>query len=288
MDDKKRAQVEKIRDLARAGRVEILAHFYQRREVRSAADFVGGSAEMAARAFQSRAAAVMLCGPSYLAGEIERHGGLKRPLLIPRADIACPLSDAVSLEEALAAKSACPEALLVADIRAGREIKAAADLEISPENVREVLARTGGRPLIVLPGPQLADQAGFGGRVAGRWAKAVCQVHELARPDELAAAKETWPRAVVAAHSLCRPDLLALADFIGNASAIRDFCLQSPAREFIIVAETGLAEYLAELLPEKIFHETEAEIFCPNMKLTNLKAIIGCLEDFQQKQRGRS
>ncbi len=41
---------------------------------------------------------------------------------------------------------------------------------------------------------------------------------------------------------------------------------------------------LKKILPEKIFHETEAEIFCPNMKLTNLKAIILSLEGFRKKQ----
>lgn len=277
MDDKKKAQVETIRQLAVAKKVEILAHFYQRDEVKKAADFVGGSGELVTRALESRAVAVMLCGPSYLPGEIERRGGPGKPLLIPRADLACPLCDAVTPAEVLAARALHPEALIVADIRAGRDIKEAADLEITPQNARELLAATGGRPLIVLPGPHLADQAGFGGQVVKRWPKAVCQVHELALPEELAVAKAQWPRAVVAVHSLSHPGVLAQADFRGDSSALYRFCAESPATEFIIVCESGLIEYLIETLPNKTFHETEAEIFCPNMKLTNLKAIIAAL-----------
>ncbi|UQZ89106.1 hypothetical protein C4J81_07805 [Deltaproteobacteria bacterium Smac51] len=288
MDDKKKAQVEKIRLLAKANKVEILAHFYQREEVQKAADFVGGSAEVVARAFQSPAEAVMVCGASYMLGEIERRGGLCKPLLVPRLDISCPLSDAVSLDEVKEARLRHPDALIVVDIRASREIKELADLEINPSNAREVLASTNGRPLIALPGPQLVDQSGFGSQVVNRWDKAVCKVHELALPEELAAAKQAWPEALAAVHSLCRPDLLPMADFVGDSSAIRRFCSESSASEFIILSETGLAGYLAESMPEKIFYETEAEIFCPNMKLTNLKSIINCLEDFQERRQSRT
>lgn len=287
MDDKKKAQMEKIRQLAAAAAVEILAHYYQRDEVKKAADFVGGSGEIVTRAFESAATAVLICGPSYLMGEITQRGGLKK-ILIPRADLACPLSDAVTLDEVMAAKAAHPGALIVADIRAAQEIKAIADLVITPANAREKLAGTGGRQLIVLPGAQLADQAGFSGQVVGRWAKAICAVHELALPEDLAAAKELWPQAVVAVHSLSHPGIIAQADFAGDSSALYRFCAESAAREFIIVSESGLIEYLAETLPDKIFHETEAEIFCPNMKLTNLKSIITCLEDFQQNQKARA
>jgi quinolinate synthase len=230
----------------------------------------------------------MLCGASYLAGEIEKRGALGKPLLIPRADIACPLSDAVTLSEVLAAKSAHPEALIVADIRASCEIKEVADLEISSQNARQLLAQTGERPIIALPGPHLADLAGFGARVVNRWPRAVCQVHEQALPEELAAAQSAHPGAIVAAHSLAHPGVLARADFIGDSAAICHFCAQSPAHEFIVVAESGLADYLTETLPGKVFHETEAEIFCPNMKLTNLKSIITCLEEFQQQHRERN
>ncbi len=279
MEDKKKKQAEKIRELAALADVEILAHYCQRAEVKKAADFVGGSAAMSARAFESAAGAVMLCGPSYLPGEIERRGGLGKTILIPRADLACPLSDAVSLAEVLAAKSARPDALVVADIRAGKEIKDIADLHISPDTAREILAATGDRPLIALPWPRLADQAGFASRVAGRWPKALCQVHELATLEEVSAAKESYPQALVAAHSLCRPEIIALADFSGDSEALYNFCAESAEGEFILVAESGLIEYLAETLPQKNFREA-SEIFCPNMKLTGLKTIIACLENY--------
>ncbi|MDR2947231.1 MAG: quinolinate synthase NadA [Candidatus Adiutrix sp.] len=279
LNDKKKAQFQRVKELAAQGRVEILAHFFQREEVKAAADFVGGAGQIVARAVASQAPAVMVCGASYMTAEIGRRHPAAR-VLTPRADLSCPLAEAVSRAEVLEAKRLHPEALVVADIKVTPELRDLADLEIAPATAREALAGTEGRELIVLPGPQLADWAGFAHQVVHRWPKAACQVHELALPEELAAAKAEHPEAAVAAHLLCRPELLAMADFVGDSADIFHFCAESAGPEFIIVSEAGLAEYLASALPGKNFHETEAEIFCPNMKLTNLKSMVTRLEAY--------
>lgn len=278
MNEKKRAQFQLIRELAEAGEVEILAHFYQRAEVKAAADFVGGAHEVIARALNSRAGAVMVCGASFMTMELMRRG-LKIPLLTPRHDLSCPLAEAVSRDEVLAAKSEFPKAMVVVDLKVPPEIRALADLEISPATAREDLAATAGRDLIVLPGAHLADWAGFGRQVVKRWPRAVCQVHELALSEDLDRARAEHPEAVAAVNLLCRPEVRAGADFVGDSAGLRQFCAESPHPEFLIVSEAGLAEYLAETLPDKRFYETEAEIFCPNMKLTTLKSMVERLEE---------
>lgn len=277
MNEKKTAQFKRIKELAGAGEVEILAHFYQRAEVKTAADFVGGAHEVISRALASRAKAVMVCGASFMSVEINRRG-LEIPLLTPRQDLSCPLAEAVNRDEVLAAKAEFPQALVVVDIKVSPEIRALADLEISPATAHRELAATAGRGLIVLPGTHLADWAGFGGQVVKRWPKAICQVHELALLEDLDQARAEHPEALVAVNLLCRPELLAGADFVGDSAGLRQFCVESQSSEFIIVSEAGLAEYLAETMPNKRFYETEAEIFCPNMKLTTLKSMVDFLE----------
>lgn len=277
MNEKKKAQFKRVRELAMAGEVEILAHFYQRAEVKAVADFVGGAHEVIARALASRARTVMVCGASFMTVEIIRRG-LKIPLLTPRQDLSCPLAEAVSQEEILAAKNEFPQALVVADIKVSPEIRALANLEISPATAHRDLAATAGRDLIVLPGTHLADWAGFGGQVVKRWPRAICQVHELALLEDLDQARIEHPEALVAVNLLCRPELRAGADFVGDSAGLRQFCTESRSSEFIIVSEAGLAEYLTETIPNKRFYETEAEIFCPNMKLTTLKSMVDCLE----------
>ena len=281
MNDKKKAQFQRVRELAEAAGVEIAAHFYQRAEVKAAADFVGGAGEVVARALASRAPAVMVCGASFMTGEIARHQPAAR-ILIPRHDLSCPLAEGVGLPEVMAAKEEYPEALVVVDMKAAPEIRELADLVISPVTAREVLGQVPDRGLIVLPGAQVADWAGFGGQVVKRWPRGVCQVHELALAEDLDQARAEHPGAKVAVHLLCRPELRQQADFVGDSAAIRRYCSESPARQFIIVSEAGLAEYLAAANPEKEFFETEAEIFCPNMKLTTLKTMVACLEEYTE------
>jgi quinolinate synthase len=46
----------------------------------------------------------------------------------------------------------------------------------------------------------------------------------------------------------------------------------------LVVAESGLVESLAEAFPESRFFETEVEVFCPNMKLVNIKDVLAALE----------
>ncbi|MGL4208021.1 MAG: quinolinate synthase NadA [Candidatus Adiutrix sp.] len=277
MDIKKQNQIQLIREMAKTHQVEILAHIYQRAEIRAAADFVGGSEQIIKEAINSQSLHVLVCGAVFITDEIRT----RRPnlnLIIPRGDLSCPLASAVTLNEALKAKKNHPDALLVVDLKATPDIKALADLTISAQTAHEKLAQTKGQKLIMLPGPYWADWAGVGHQVINRWPKAVCQVHQLALPCELKAAKKLHPKAQVAVNVLCQPELYKMAHFVGDAAAITNFCRQSPENEFVIVSEVGLAEYLTELLPHKVFHETEAELFCPNMKLTNLKSIIRSLE----------
>ncbi|MDL2259616.1 quinolinate synthase NadA [Deltaproteobacteria bacterium OttesenSCG-928-K17] len=278
LTEKKRAQLERVKELAAETGVEILAHFYQRGEVKMAADFVGGSTRVAARALESRAPAVMVCGASFMADEIRQ----RRPsinLLTPRDDLSCPLAEKVTAAEVAQAKAKHPDALVAADMKITADLRPLVDVFISPATINDLLKREPTRPLIALPGAQLCDWAGLGERIVHRWPQAVCQVHELALAEDLIQAKEEHPEALVAVNLLCRPEVRALADFVGDSEGLFNFCAQR-SREIIVVSEAGLAEYLSETFPDKIFHETEAEIFCPNMKLTTLKSMIARLEQF--------
>jgi quinolinate synthase len=171
-------------------------------------------------------------------------------------------------------------------MKARPEIKALADLEISPATATEQLARLGGAPVLALPGPQLVEWAGFGAQVVGRWPRAVCQVHELVAAADLAEARERHPGALVAVNLLCRPEVRAGADFVGDSAGLSRFCAESRARDFIVVSEAGLAEFLSATRTDKNFYETEAEVFCPNMKLTNLKSVIDCLKILEGEKNG--
>ena len=282
MNDKKRAQMATVRALAEGRGVEILAHFYQRAEIKAVADFVGGSYEVVERALAAAPGRrILVCGASFMVEAI-LAGRPRAEIWTPRTDLACPLAEAVSPEEVREARGRFPEALVVVDLKARPEIRALADLEISPATAGDQLARLGGASILALPGAHLVDWAGFGAQVAWRWPRAVCQVHELATAEDLAEARERCPGALVAVNLLCRPEVRAAADFVGDGAGLSRFCAETPPRDFIVVSEAGLAEYLTSAWPERNFYETEAEIYCPNMKLTNLKAVIDRLSSIPE------
>ncbi|MDR2724723.1 MAG: quinolinate synthase NadA, partial [Candidatus Adiutrix sp.] len=267
--------------LAGRHKVDILAHFYQRAEIKAVADFVGGSYEVVEKALAAGPGRrVLICGASFMV-EAAQAGRPRAEIWTPRTDLSCPLAEAVGPEAVEEARRRFPRARVVVDLKARPEIRALADLEISPATAAERLSRLAGAPILALPGPQLVDWAGFGDQVVWRWPRAVCQVHELATADDLAEARDRHPGAPVAVNLLCRPEVRAGADFVGDSAGLGRFCAESPARDFIIVSEAGLAEFLTLSRPDKNFHETEAEIFCPNMKLTNLKAVIDRLKTLE-------
>jgi quinolinate synthase len=69
-----------------------------------------------------------------------------------------------------------------------------------------------------------------------------------------------------------------MADFTGDSQSIFDWCASMPGGRFLVVAESGLAESLSESFPESLFFEIETEMFCPSMKLVNIKDVLAALE----------
>ena len=55
------------------------------------------------------------------------------------------------------------------------------------------------------------------------------------------------------AHPECPEAVLRHADFIGSTSAIIEYCADSPAREFIVMTESGVNYSLERAAPGKKF-----------------------------------
>ncbi|MDR1656403.1 MAG: quinolinate synthase NadA [Deltaproteobacteria bacterium] len=277
ISERKLAQARRVSMLAEAGDVEIIAHFYQRAEVKALAHYVGGSRGLYDWVLKTRARAIMVCGVEFMLGAMERL----RPdleFLVPRKDAGCPFSDSVGAQEVEMVRRSCSgpvRPLIVADIKASAAVRDLADLVLTGEplwppdfdrrSVHVLPALSGGNPDRV---PHFD------------WPGAVCQVHQQVGPQDIRLALSQAAGAKIAANSLCRPEVRALADFVGDSQAIFDWCAAAPGGSYLIVSETGLAESLREAFPGSRFYETEVEVFCPNMKLVNIKDLLACLEAF--------
>ena len=96
-----------------------------------------------------------------------------------------------------------------------------------------------------------------------------------------AEAKAEFPDAVVVAHPECTESVLRHADFIGSTSAIVEYCAASPAREFIVMTESGVNFSLERVAPSKKFHYVKNENCncseCPYMRLNTLEKLRDAL-----------
>jgi quinolinate synthase len=104
-----------------------------------------------------------------------------------------------------------------------------------------------------------------------------CIVHNTFPVRRLLDAKAAFPKALVVAHPECPEAVLAHADFIGSTSAIIDYCAASPAREFIVMTESGVNYSLERVAPGAKFHYVANENCncseCPFMRLNTLEKL---------------
>jgi quinolinate synthase len=78
-----------------------------------------------------------------------------------------------------------------------------------------------------------------------------------------------------------------MSDFIGSTSAIIQYCIESPADEFIIMTESGVSHSLKKLAPHKTFHFVPNENCncseCPYMKRNTLEKLRDCLKTLEPR-----
>jgi quinolinate synthase len=78
-----------------------------------------------------------------------------------------------------------------------------------------------------------------------------------------------------------------MADFIGSTSAIIKWCVESPAREFIVMTESGVRFSLERLAPKKKYYFVANENCncseCPYMKLNTLEKLRDCLANLEPR-----
>ena len=145
-----------------------------------------------------------------------------------------------------------------------------------------------GRPILFLPDVNLGN---YVQRQTGRqnmriW-QGACIVHATFPARRLAEAKLEHPEALVVAHPECPEPVLAMADYVGSTSALIEYCAASPAREFIVLTESGVHYSLARTSPDKRFYYVANENCncseCPYMKLNTLEKLRDALVSLEPR-----
>jgi len=274
---------EEILDLKRERNAVILAHNYQDREIQELADFVGDSLGLSFKAAETSADVIAFCGVHFMA-ETAKIVNPSKKVVLPDLDAGCSLSESCPSGklEAYLNEHRDKNYYVVAYINCSAGVKALSDVICTSGNaIRIVNAVPPGRNILFVPDQNLGGWvAEKTGRKMDLW-KGNCYVHIEFTRAAIERIKSEYPDAKVVAHPECTYAVRLLADEVCSTERMIGYCKESPAREFIIVTESGMLHRLRREVPGKLFipgpTDTCACADCRFMKMNTLEKLHDCL-----------
>jgi len=275
--------VEEILELKRERNAVILAHNYQVREIQELADFVGDSLGLSYKAAETNADVIAFCGVHFMA-ETAKIVNPGKTVVLPDLDAGCSLAESCPADalDAYLKEHAGKNYYVVAYINCSAGVKALSDVICTSGNaVRIVQAVPQDRNILFVPDQNLgAWVIEKTGRKMELW-KGTCYVHVEFTRAAIERIKAEYPNAKVVAHPECTFAVRILADEVCSTERMITYCKDSPAREFIIVTESGMLHRLRREAPEKIFIPGPTDACacadCRFMKMNTLEKLYDCL-----------
>jgi len=279
---------EEILDLKRQRKAILLAHHYQEPEIQELADVIGDSLELARKARDFEGEVIAFCGVWFMA-ETAKVLNPTRTVVVPDRAAGCSLVDGCPVGPVREFRRNHPDYTVVSYINTSIEVKAESDILCTSRNAVQIVnSIPADQPILFLPDVNLGN---YVRRQTGRenmkiW-QGTCIVHATFPARRLAEARLQHPEALVVAHPECPEPVLAMADFIGSTSALIEYCAASPAREFIVMTESGVHYSLARISPDKRFYYVANENCncseCPYMKLNTLEKLRDSLVNLEPR-----
>jgi len=275
--------ISEIKELKRAKNAVILAHNYQIAEIQEVADFVGDSLGLSFKASETSADVIAFCGVHFM-GETAKILSPTKTVVIPDINAGCSLSDSCPADKLAdyLAEHHEKNYYVIAYINCSAGVKAIADVIVTSGNaVKIVEAAPADRNILFVPdqnlGAWVMEQTG---RKMDLW-RGNCYVHVEFTRDSINRIKAEHPDAVVVAHPECTHAVRMLADEVCSTEKMVTFCRDNPAKNFIIVTESGMLHRLRREVPQKNFiagptdHCACAD--CRYMKMNTLEKLRDCL-----------
>ncbi len=273
---------EEILDLKRARRAILLAHHYQEPEIQDLADCVGDSLELARKALEFEGDVIAFCGVWFMA-ETAKVLNPHRVVVVPDREASCSLVESCAVEPVRAYRRQHPDHVIVSYINTSVEVKAESDILCTSRNAVQVVnSIPPEKTILFLPDRNLGSYVQKqSGRVNMKIWQGTCIVHATFNARRVAEARAAHPAALIAAHPECPPEVLEQANFIGSTTAIIRYCVDAPAKEFIVMTESGVAHSLEKLAPHKRFYFVPNDNCncseCHYMRLNTLEKLRDCL-----------
>jgi quinolinate synthase len=245
--------VREIRELKHRLRAVILAHNYQIPEIQDVADFVGDSLGLSQEAARTDAEVIVFCGVHFMA-ETAKILNPGKIVVLPDADAGCSLEESCPAEKLRALQATNPKFYTITYINCSAAVKALSDVICTSGNaVKIVNAAPKDRDLLFVPdenlGAWVMEQTG---RPMTLW-RGNCYAHVEFRRDNLLKLRGQHPGARVVVHPESLREVRDLADIVCSTEKMITHCQTSPAKEFIVVTESGIIHRLQKECPGKHF-----------------------------------
>ncbi len=274
---------EEILELKRRRNAVILAHNYQVEGIQRVADFVGDSLGLAYHAAEAKADVIVFCGVHFMA-ETAKIVNPGKTVLLPDLNAGCSLSDSCPAEKLAAYKAAHPDVYVVAYINCTAAVKALCDVICTSGNAVKIVNKVPPeKEILFVPDQNLGQWvAGQTGRKLQLWPGS-CYAHVLFTVSALEKVKAKHPDAVILAHPECVASVRDLADEVCSTELMVKFSKNTPAKEIIVVTESGMIHRLRREVPDKTFIAGPTDRCncndCRYMKLNTVEKLRDCLRD---------
>src|SRR5436305_4537621 len=267
----------------------ILAHNYQVPEIQDVADYVGDSLGLSQQAAQTNADVIVFCGVHFMA-ETAKILNPNKIVVLPDKEAGCSLEESCPAGKLREFQKTNPNFYTVTYINCSAEVKALSDVICTSGNaVKIVNASPKDRDLLFVPdenlGAWVMEQTGRPMTLE----QGNCYAHVEFRRDSLLRVRAQFPDAKVVVHPESLREVRDLADAVASTEKMTTFCKTDPAKQFVIVTESGIIHRMQKECPGKEF--ICAPVFdvmraptdncrcseCKYMKMNTLQKVRDCM-----------
>lgn len=231
----------------------ILAHNYQVPEIQDVADYVGDSLGLAQQAEKTSADVIVFCGVHFMA-ETAKILNPGKIVVLPDKDAGCTLEESCPAEKLEALQKTNPNFWTIAYINCSAAVKALCDVIVTSGNAEKIVnAAPKDKDLLFVPDENLGQWVmEKTGRPMTLW-RGNCYAHVEFRRDAILNAKALYPNAKIVVHPESLREVRELADAVCSTEKMITYCKNDPARQFVIVTESGIIHRMQKECPEKEF-----------------------------------
>src|SRR5450631_2277021 len=231
----------------------ILAHNYQVPEIQDVADYVGDSLGLSQQAAKTSADVIVFCGVHFMA-ETAKILNPKKIVVLPDKDAGCSLEESCPAPALAKLQATNPNFWTIAYINCSAAVKALCDVIVTSGNAERIVnAAPKDKDILFVPDENLGEWVmEQTGRPMTLW-KGNCYAHVEFRRESLLRVKQSFPQAKVVVHPESLHEVRELADAVCSTEKMITYCQSSPAKQFVVVTESGIIHRLQKECPGKEF-----------------------------------